>query len=67
MNPGWKSKFDERELKEIEFCRLYARDFAHGALGHNVMLIVAQMARMLDNYESEILGLKDAGHNAKQE
>ena len=45
----WKSGFDERELKEIEFCRVYAKDFCHGALGHNVMLIVAKLANILDD------------------
>lgn len=45
---AWKTHFTERELKEIEFCQIYQRDFGHGTDGHNIRLIVAKMAAMLD-------------------
>lgn len=44
----WRLYFNDRQLKEIEFCRTYATDFGHGATNHNVMLIVSQMAELLD-------------------
>lgn len=44
----WRNHFTERQLKEIEFCQTYAANFAHGATNHNVMMIVAQMAELLD-------------------
>lgn len=58
---SWQSHFDERQLKEIDFCRTYARDFRHGATNHNVMLIVAQMADLLDQltgYDAKELAKK---------
>lgn len=44
----WAIGFTKRELKEIQFCRIYARDFAHGTNGHNERLIIAKMADLLD-------------------
>lgn len=48
---GWKSNFDIRELKEIQFCRVYKKQFAHGSMGHNIRIIVAKMADILDELE----------------
>ncbi len=45
---AWETHFDERQRKEIAFCLVYADDFAHGTDGHNIKLIVAKMARLLD-------------------
>jgi hypothetical protein len=50
----WKSNFDERELKEIEFCLLYKKQFGHGTAAHNLRIIVAKMASILNNAESVI-------------
>jgi len=44
----WQTHFTERELKEIEFCRLYALNFNHGTDGHNIRNIVAKMVGLLD-------------------
>lgn len=44
----WETHFDERQRKEIAFCLIYADDFAHGTDGHNIKLIVAKMAKLLD-------------------
>lgn len=44
----WHSYFTERELKEIEFCNLYKSNFTHGTEGHNIRIIVAKMAELLD-------------------
>ena len=48
MKQIWQTHFTERELKEIEFCRLYQLHFAHGTDGHNIRLIVAKMVALLD-------------------
>lgn len=47
----WEKQFDERQLKEIKFCRLYAKEFAHGTDGHNAKMIIAKMAELLDLLE----------------
>jgi hypothetical protein len=47
----WLTHFDDRQRKQIAFSRLYARDFGHGATGHNDMLIIAKMAELLDGVE----------------
>ena len=46
---AWQTHLTERELKEIEFCRVYQRDFSHGTDGHNLRLIVAKLAALLDD------------------
>jgi hypothetical protein len=48
---SWKDNFDERQLKEIEFCRIYAKEFSHGTDGHNAKLIIARFAKMMDELE----------------
>lgn len=50
--PNWElENFDDRQRKEIEFSRLYAKHFAHGTDGHNAKMIIAKMARLLDATE----------------
>jgi hypothetical protein len=44
----WRTSFDERQLKEINFDTIYADGFAHGTAGHNERLIIAKMAELLD-------------------
>jgi hypothetical protein len=51
---NWKAFFDERQLKEIYFDRLYATDFAHGTDGHNARLIIARMAALLDEITANV-------------
>jgi hypothetical protein len=46
---AWETHFDERQLKEIRYCLVYDDDmFRHGTDGHNLRLIVAKMAKLLD-------------------
>jgi hypothetical protein len=45
---AWETHLDERQLKEIAFCIAYKNNFAHGTDGHNIRLIVAKMAELLD-------------------
>lgn len=57
----WRSDFTERELKEIDFCRVYQREFAHGTDGHNAKIIIAKLAAILDNvaaFESPLDDMK---------
>lgn len=48
MDANWLDKFTEREQKEIEFALMYSQNFAHGTPGHTHLMIIAQLARMLD-------------------
>jgi hypothetical protein len=43
--------FSDRERKTIEFSRVYATGYAHGAIGHSDMIIIAKMADLLDKQE----------------
>lgn len=52
-NLTWRQLFSERQLKEIDFCRVYSKDFNHGTDGHNIRLVVAQMAELLDQIQDE--------------
>ncbi len=40
--------FDEREQKEIEFAKAYARDFGHGTPGHLTLTTLAKAATALE-------------------
>jgi hypothetical protein len=53
-NPMWYVFFDERQLKEIKFNKMYAEFFHHGTDGHNLRMIVARMAKVLDEIENQI-------------
>lgn len=44
----WFMQFDARQQKEIDFARLYARQYAHGTDGHNAKMIIAKLADLLD-------------------
>lgn len=58
-NPQWFDEFDERQQQQIRFSRLYAREFHHGANGHNDMMIIAKMAELLDELERQVKDLKE--------
>jgi hypothetical protein len=46
----WRDELQltDRERKEVSFCKIYAKHFAHGSTGHNSMLLVAKLAEHLD-------------------
>jgi len=44
----WRTELDERQQKEVELARLYARDFAHGTDGHSRLMLIERLAGMLD-------------------
>lgn len=48
MKNNWLDEFTEREQKEIDFALLYAENYAHGTPGHTHLMIIAQLARLLD-------------------
>lgn len=48
---NWQKDFDERQLDEIRFSKVYLKDFNHGTDGHNAKIIIAKMAGKLDTIE----------------
>jgi hypothetical protein len=48
MKKAWETHLNERELKEVNFCREYAKNFAHGTDGHSRLMLIAKMAELLD-------------------
>lgn len=47
VNDGWAGHLDERQLSQVRFSIIYARDFHHGADGHNNMMIIAKLVELL--------------------
>jgi hypothetical protein len=41
----------DRELKEVEFARLYVSGFNHGTPGHNHYVLIAKLADIVNNME----------------
>jgi hypothetical protein len=39
---------DERQRKAIAFAETYVRDFNHGTVGHNDLVLIARLAELLD-------------------
>lgn len=50
---NWTQELDERQRKELELARLYAKDFAHGTTGHNQLMLIAKLAELLDKTEQK--------------
>lgn len=48
----WLLRFDSRKRQQIEFSRLYASQFGHGAQGHNDMEIISEMSYILDAFDT---------------
>lgn len=44
----WLESFDDRQMGLVHSCRQYVTDGAPGLPGHQLMLIVARMAALLD-------------------
>jgi hypothetical protein len=66
-NFDWRSDFDPREQKEIQLAELYAREFHHGTTGHNDLMIIANMSKMLDTVASTVedpVQLAEQAYNA---
>lgn len=50
-------KFNDRQMKEIEFATVYVRDFNHGATGHNTFNVIASLVKLLDANKAKALPL----------
>ncbi|MBK8200236.1 MAG: hypothetical protein IPK75_17965 [Acidobacteria bacterium] len=49
ITSDWRTTFlNDRQQKELAFSELYVRDFNHGATGHNLYVIIARLAELLD-------------------
>lgn len=48
MKDNWLDEFTEREQKEIDFALMYVQNYGHGTPGHTHLMIIAQLARLLD-------------------
>jgi exodeoxyribonuclease X-like protein len=45
----WRTTLlSERQQQELKFTELYLRDFGHGAIGHNLHLLVGRLTLLLD-------------------
>ncbi len=54
--PWAKKHFDDRQIKEMEFCAMYAAEFSHGTDGHNVKIIVSKLVSLLTCIHFELVG-----------
>lgn len=48
IQDSWSMPFDDGQMNEITFCRLYLDQFDRETSGHNEKIIIATMAKMLD-------------------
>lgn len=55
----YKQIEDERILKEIQFSRLYVKQFGHGTPGHLHHRAIAQLADLLDQQEERDMNFLD--------
>lgn len=56
----WFTVLEDRKQKEIEWNKVYdTPSFRHGTDGHNLRIIVSELAKKLNEYEDEISDLKD--------
>lgn len=52
FNEDQRSHFNERELKEIEFAQMYEGTYNHGTPGHTHLVIIAKLAKLLQEYQT---------------
>jgi len=50
----WTDTLDDRQRKEIAFARMYEKSFGHGTDGHSRLMLIATLARLLDQVSSEL-------------
>lgn len=50
----WTEGMDVRMKKEIEFATLYTTLYRHGTDGHNRLLLIAQLAAIIDGLIAEV-------------
>ena len=49
----WSDVLDERQIRLVRNCRLYAANDPAGVTGHNLMIIVALLADELDKWRRQ--------------
>lgn len=54
---NWFEQLDERQQKEVEMAITYNSLFRHGTDGHNRLILIAQLAGMLDAQSVQIEAL----------
>jgi hypothetical protein len=47
--PPWRDTLDPREAAELVLAELYAERFHHGTDGHHRLMLIAKLAKLLDN------------------
>ncbi len=62
---GWHNYFNDRQINEIEFNRVYDEKFGHGTSGHNERLLIARMATIIERLTQTLS--KDEVHLALAE
>ena len=62
-NKYLRSVLDEREYKEVVHSQLYARWLHHGTSGHNQLMLIAKLAKIImeltDGHENETVIVYD--------
>lgn len=57
LQPGWTRELDSREWSQVLHAQAYARNHqGAGAPGHGQFLLIAKLARLLDEHESHEQG-----------
>lgn len=46
--PEWLSLLTERERKQVEFAQLYTKEFNHGTIGHNDLVLIAKLVDIIN-------------------
>ena len=52
--PAWYEHLDERQLRLIANCRNYSKNDPAGVPGHNLMIIIAKLAELLDEADAQV-------------
>jgi hypothetical protein len=55
--PEWMQELEPREFSEVRHCQNYAIS-PFGTDGHSRIMVVAKLARLLDEMERELKGLR---------
>jgi len=53
---NWLDNFDDRQQKEIGLAHEYVNNYNHGTTGHNALVIIAKMANLLAEQDSQLRG-----------
>lgn len=48
VTKSWRMELPERQQSEIEFAEFYATHLAHGTDGHARLILIRDLARLLD-------------------